>query len=690
MVLTDRNLRKTCLSILLGAVCLATGLLFFYMNTMDAKAAKVVKIGIVDTDWVNFRTGAGTNHGIVRRIYDGEVGEILGEGTASNGNIWYHMRMEDGTEGWVSSNYIKLSLKMNEIDEEFDAYLEVQGFPESYRMQLQMLHYLYPNWKFEAQHTNLTWKEVIDAESAIGKSLVHSGAPSSWKATQSGTYHWDTGQWVVFDTGGWVSASREIVEHFMDPRNFLDEKSIFQFLKQSYDVTQYDATQVAEIKAGLQAMVEGTFLTGMCDDKTYVDVLMDVGAKKGVSPYVLAAMITQEIGVHGISGSISGKEPGYEGYYNYYNVGAYMTPTLTAVQKGLEYAKSGSSYERPWNTRYKSISGGAELYAVNYVYKGQDTMYLKKFNVQGKYPYTHQYMTNVQGAYSEGLIMSKAYGTNARKGSLEFKIPVYLNMPDELCPKPTGDGNPNYMLKDLAVEGYEITPSFYLYTTEYSLIVPNDVKKVKITAEAYVATTAINGIGEKELKEGINKFPVVTSAQNGGQKTYNITIIREAIGGPGDSEEPDAPVVPMPNIQSGTYTLNENGTITGLNVYNKNITAKDLMNKLIVTDGTAKITTANGTDKSGTSAVGTGDQVKVYDNAGVLQLTYTVIIYGDANGDGTVDAKDLLCVQKDILLMNKLEGIYSTAADTSKDGFISWLDLLQVRKHILKLKSIQQ
>ena len=39
--------------------------------------------------------------------------------------------------------------------------------------------------------------------------------------------------------------------------------------------------------------------------------------------------------------------------------------------------------------------------------KGQDTLYLKKFNVQGSSSYKHQYMTNVQAAAAEGLTLSK-------------------------------------------------------------------------------------------------------------------------------------------------------------------------------------------------------------------------------------------------------------------------------------------
>lgn len=72
--------------------------------------------------------------------------------------------------------------------------------------------------------------------------------------------------------------------------------------------------------------------------------------------------------------------------------------------------------------------------------KGQDTLYLKKFNVQGSNLYKHQYMTNVQAAAAEGLTLSKI--TALANTTLEFSIPVYKNMPAGACVKPTLDGQP--------------------------------------------------------------------------------------------------------------------------------------------------------------------------------------------------------------------------------------------------------
>ena len=85
---------------------------------------------------------------------------------------------------------------------------------------------------------------------------------------------------------------------------------------------------------------------------------------------------------------------GYEGYYNYYNQGAYKTATASAVVNGLKYAaKTDAATLRPWNTRMKSVIGGAIYIGSRYINRGQNTIYYEKFDMVT--PYTHQYMTNV-------------------------------------------------------------------------------------------------------------------------------------------------------------------------------------------------------------------------------------------------------------------------------------------------------
>ena len=70
--------------------------------------------------------------------------------------------------------------------------------------------------------------------------------------------------------------------------------------------------------------------------------------------------------------------------------------------------------------------------------------------------------------------------------------------------------------------------------------------------------------------------------------------------------------------------------------------------------------------------------------------TLEIVIYGDASGDGEINALDLLKVQKDILGTSKLSGAYKKAADASKDGAINALDLLKIQKNILGTAKLEQ
>lgn len=687
MKLQGRNWNKTCLSILLVIVCLGTSLFF-----LDIHAdATVIRTGTVEVkNSLNFRSGPGTEYTAVGYLKNGDSGEIIDEAKATTGKTWYKM-VVNGKTGWASSSYIKVTETVIEEDESYDAYLTAQGFPESYKAQLQALHAQYPNWVFEAQQTNLDWNEVIKEESALGTNLVHSGADASWKSTQNGAYDWETGEWKEFDSGGWVAASTEIIQYFMDPRNFLDSTNVFQFIKQSYDVSSMSSTEIEQKKTDLTNMVKGTYLADTCPgtEKSYVDVIMEAAAESGVCPFTLASMMIQEQGTDGSGRSISGKVSGYEGYYNYLNIGAYKTSSMSAVERGLWYAsgsgKGYTSYRRPWDNATDSIIGGSIYYGEEFVKVGQDTLYLKKFNVQGSNLYGHQYMTNVQGAYSEGVHMSKAYDETARESALVFKIPVYKNMPATVCTKPTGDDNPNYMLKSLVVSGYSLTPTFSTYETSYSLIVPNSVSSVTITATTVASTTSVSGTGTKNLNVGTNTVTVTTKAQNGSTRTYTISIVRQAASNTGGSGSTGTTVA-TPSISSSSYKVNSNNTITGITSFP--ISASDFSSKFSVANGSVKITKSDGTVKTGN--VGTGDQVRVYDSKGALKFTYNIVIYGDTNGDGTISALDLLRVQKDILSIGKLSGLYSSAADTNKDGKVTALDLLQVQKHILNMKSISQ
>lgn len=259
---------------------------------------------------------------------------------------------------------------------------------------------------------------------------------------------------------------------------------------------------------------------------SYADLIMEAAEQTNVNPYVLAAMILQEQGSTGSSGSISGAS----GYYNYFNIGAYAANGMTAVERGLWYASQSGSYNRPWNTPERAIIGGAMFYAQNYTAAGQNTLYLKRFNVQGSNMFKHQYMTNTEGAAGEGRNLGRAYNSTMRAGVIVFNIPVYSGMPETACPMPTKDGNPNNKLQSLSVDGFTLTPSFNLDTTAYTLVVDPSVSSVNVSAVAYHSAATIAGSGTILLDQPTKTVTVTVTAQNGDQRNYQITISK-ATGG---------------------------------------------------------------------------------------------------------------------------------------------------------------
>ena len=392
--------------------------------------------GTVATTALNIRSGPGTSYRSMGLLSINKEINILDTVTGNDGKTWYYMEY-NGINGYVAAEFIVVSSHEEyETDAKFEASLDAQGFPESYKPYLRTLHAKYPNWNFRAARTGLSWNDVLEREGKLGKSLVSSSAPSSWKSQAAGAYDPQTGKYTSFDSGGWAAASEKIIAYYLDPRNFINQIGIFQFLTHTYDAE-------TQTSAGLAAVVSGTFLDAAFPETgfaTYADALMEAGRTATVNPYVLASMILVEQGTSGTGKCISGTVSGYEGYYNYYNIGAYKTASMSAVTRGLWYASRSGSYQRPWDGHFASLLGGALFYSENYVKQNKNTLYFKKWNVMNGLEDVGegQYMTNVQGAESEAAALRKGY-LSLLDSPMIFEIPIYSGMPDAACRKPSGN-----------------------------------------------------------------------------------------------------------------------------------------------------------------------------------------------------------------------------------------------------------
>ena len=558
-------------------------------SCLTASAANMT--GSCTADVLNVRSGAGTGYSKTGTVSYGDSLTILSETTDSSGAKWYKISCGNVT-GYVSAAYVQLtsSGSQGSSDADFESYMTKQGFPESYKPYLRKLHEQHPKWIFTAQKLGVNWNTALKEECVVGRNLVHSSALASWKSMEKGAYDFNGGYWYGLD-GSWVAASKEIIMYYMDPRNFLNDTYIFMFENQSYDPSY-------QTESGVKTILADTFMSGSytCPDTkkkyTYSQTFMDAAKRSGVSPYHLASRCRNEQGVNGAPQSL-GTVKGYENYFNFFDIQAYATSTMTAAEMGCKYAKTTNpTYLLPWTNQYKSIVGGSIFLGTGYITKGQDTLYLQKFDMVdgGNGLYYHQYMTCVFGQANEAISLKNAYSQDILNSAMEFKIPVYNNMPDKLCPKPTSSGDNNNYLKSLSVSGTSISPKFDKFTTGYTAKVNAEVSSVTVNANPLGKSAKVSGKGKVSLKTGENTVKVTCTAASGVKRTYTIKITRKA----------------------ASQTLQQ-GDVNG----DKYLTVVDAL-------------------------------LMLRDNAGKTQLDPAQLKRADMNGDGKVDVIDALTLLKKI------------------------------------------
>lgn len=307
----------------------------------------------------------------------------------------------------------------------------ISNFPESYQILLNKLVEKngYKNWKFKAFYTDIDWNELVENETTHMKNTIYKSKysvyPASWycKCGQEGDKNF-------------YCASKEITEYYLDPRNFLTNITIFQFL----DLSNSSDVPVSQI----EKIVKGTYLDGTTKTGVrYAQAIKDASEASGESSYSIIIRIFQELGKESIKPvQISGQDPDYPNVYNFYNYGA--NDGDNNIKNALAYAQ-----KKGWTDEYKAIVEGAKLAASSYLKRGQNTKYLYKFDVVGSTKsdlYEMQYMTNVEDPNSQAQQLQKVYAENGLLDSeLTFIIPIYKNMPTYKKLPSTQTGNLYYV-----------------------------------------------------------------------------------------------------------------------------------------------------------------------------------------------------------------------------------------------------
>ncbi len=152
--------------------------------------------------------------------------------------------------------------------------------------------------------------------------------------------------------------------------------------------------------------------------------IVDVSKSTGVNEAYILAHAILESG-WGCSVLATGNVVGYQGYYNFFGIGAYDTDPLNG---GAALAKLNA-----WTTPALAIQGGAQWIAKNYItrafnagagyYVRQNTLYKMRF-APGLNNTWHQYATSLTWPRSIASLISNVYIYAGQK-SVAYDVPLY-------------------------------------------------------------------------------------------------------------------------------------------------------------------------------------------------------------------------------------------------------------------------
>ena len=655
------------------SVFLVVSILFSFSFVFSVSAES--KVGYITHDSLRVRTTPTTklNDNILKHnnstinLHTDDTVIILDKVKSSNDDTypeWYKIRFTYNgktLEGYIPVDYVREKIQ------DSPSGVIMENVPEIYKSYIYDLKLKYPEWEFVFYDTGIEWSNLLrkDAQGYIGRSLIEKTFPISYRSTESGAYNWRTDSFIALDAGRWYQANEQTLSHYLDPRNFLNDESIFMFESLKFNEESHTIS-------GVDAILKGSFMENKKivnlngEDVTYAQAFMDAASTSGVSPYHLAARTLQEVGKSGTSGSVNGNS----GYYNYYNIGA--TSSGDPVANGLNYAATtDEKYMLPWNTPYKAIVGGAKWIGTGYIDKKQDTLYYQKFNVVNKV-WTHQYMTNIMAPSQESKTIYKLYkDSDSMNLSYVFVIPYYKNMPAQACELPNdSNASPNNWLTALSVEGcsFEFDGG---KTSGYSVTVAESVSSVNITAKTVSSKATVTGSGKIDLSLGTNNHKVVVKAENGNTRTYSIDIIRSSENTiPLKGISLDKTELTLFNGETKTLTVKYNPSNT---TDNKSVVWKS-SDESVVTVKEGKVVAIGKGEATITAKVGSF-------SASCKVIVSNDLLVGDIDADSKVTISDALLIFKYKTNEITLSSTALKAADTDKNGKVELADALRIFKY---------
>ena len=513
---------------------------------------------------------------------------------------------------------------------------------------IQTLQNKYPNWKFKILYTGLDWNEVIANEyTGHGRSplnLIYK------KANYQGAWICSICGDKSYDNGNWRCASAEAIKYMMDPRNSINESDIFQF---------EELTNTGVSISTIQTMTNGTFLAG------HEQGIIDAANNNNVNACYIVARLIQE---QGKTGTVLTSGVGYNGqnagYYNAFNIAASGNSTSEILTNALAYAK-----KMGWTTLEKSINEGIKYLASQYIQKGQNTLYLQKFDVEATNGlYSHQYMQNLLAAESEGLTLKNTYiNTNSMSSSHTFIIPVYENMPSTISARPNPNGTSSVTTDSMVRVNVDST--LRMRNAPNGATTVGWLYKDEIVTRTEKATSKVAGTYWDKVKKSNGTEGYVARETYEDESDYKLYLV--PLNSNSDSDNTNHETI---NNTNKVKIDKENKIIFVV----PSAKAADILEAF---GGTAKITKSDGSYLNGTSdLVATGF---------IVEDKYTVVKKGDCNGDGNSDALDAAVVLRYTVGQYDLKNCYLKAGAISDNNNATSLDAAKILRYTVGQYNIE-
>ena len=229
-------------------ILFVTGTILLSWNTEIAKASEVFPFnGIINADSLVVYKGNNTDSGVLTELAYGTDVVVLEDASTK----FYKISFDNGTIGYTWKAYIiNVDNSVLTTDapgsgvETYKDYCDKlisEGFDKSYCPYLYYLHVKHPNWVFNALPVASTLENASNRE--VEKVSLQTGNSNYWHYKANGEPYINE----YSSSGNYYYVNAKVISSFMDPRNSLFEKTMFQFLNLEKNTDAINADALSKV-----------------------------------------------------------------------------------------------------------------------------------------------------------------------------------------------------------------------------------------------------------------------------------------------------------------------------------------------------------------------------------------------------------------------------------------------------------